>query len=191
MPEDRAPLTVGSLLGVPLGTAPGIKAPPPPARPRDNEPSEIEGPNWAVDAGTATVSSTGRAAIYRPDGVEALTYSNPYGQVMERVWFDRKIVYAVDLGEVDVDPDKVKVAQEYQVVYDVELDTDGKLIGEPEMVDGQLNIYDTVPGMERYSPIWQFNYVIVPRDYTPNTLRSEADCLSSGHRILRSNVFEN
>jgi hypothetical protein len=28
-------------------------------------------------------------------------------------------------------------------------------VGEPEMVEGQMNIYDTVPGMDRYSPIWQ------------------------------------
>jgi hypothetical protein len=48
-----------------------------------------------------------------------------------------------------------------------------------------------VPGMENYSPIWQFNYVIVPRDYQANTLRSERDCLDSGYPIRRSNVFEN
>jgi hypothetical protein len=45
--------------------------------------------------------------------------------------------------------------------------------------------------MERYSPIWQFNYVVVPRDYQPNTLRSEGDCLTSGYPIYRSQVFEN
>jgi len=48
-----------------------------------------------------------------------------------------------------------------------------------------------VPGMDRYSPIWQFNYVIVPRDYTANSLRSEGDCLSSGYQILKSQDFEN
>ena len=45
--------------------------------------------------------------------------------------------------------------------------------------------------MENYSPLWQFNYVVVPRDYEPNTLRSEADCLRSGYPILRSTVVEN
>jgi hypothetical protein len=34
--------------------------------------------------------------------------------------------------------------------------------------------------MDEYSPLWQFNSVIVPRDCEPNTLRSAADCLSSG-----------
>jgi hypothetical protein len=92
---------------------------------------------------------------------------------------------------VDVDPSRVKVAQEYQIVYAAELDERGKLASEPPRVPGQLNIYDSVPGMERYSPIWQFNYVIVPSGYEPNTLRSERDCLASGYRIARSQVFEN
>jgi hypothetical protein len=85
----------------------------------------------------------------------------------------------------------VKVAQEYQIVYAVELDEQGRHSGEPDRVLDQLNIYDTVPGMERYSPIWQFNYVVVPRDYVPNTLRSEGDCLNSGYSILKSQDFEN
>jgi hypothetical protein len=45
--------------------------------------------------------------------------------------------------------------------------------------------------MKKYSPIWQFNYVIVPRDYVANTLRSERDCLRSGYEIRRSLDFEN
>ena len=45
--------------------------------------------------------------------------------------------------------------------------------------------------MPGYSPIWQFNYVIVPSDYKANTLRSEKDCLESGYPIKKSRVFEN
>jgi hypothetical protein len=149
---------------------------------------ENEGPNWIVTAGEV---ARGHPVAWRSDGVEALTFNNPFGQVMERVWFDGKVVFAVDLGRVVVDPAEVKVAQEYQVVYTAELDEDGRSIGVPEVIEGQLNIYDTVPGMDRYSPIWQFNYVIVPRDYTPNTLRSEGDCLASGYPILKSQDFEN
>ncbi len=94
---------------------------------------------------------------------------------------------------LDLDLDRVKVAQEYQIVYAVELDARGKLREgrEPERVPGQYNIYDSVPGMARYSPLWQFNYVVVPRDYRPNTLRSEADCLPSGYPIKKSRIVEN
>ena len=125
--------------------------------------------------------------------VEPLDFNNPYGYKVERVWFDGTIVFASEQGELDIDPRKVKVAQEYQIVYSVDLDARGHLRGgkEPRRVKDQLNIYDSIPGMRKYSPIWQFNYVIVPRGYKANTLRSEKDCLRSGYPIKKSRVFEN
>ena len=122
---------------------------------------------------------------------ERLTYSNPHEYKIERVWFDGRIFFASEQGELDLDPETEKVAQEYQIVYAVELDADGHLVGEPDRVPRQFNIYDSVPGMEKYSPIWQFNYVIVPLDYVANTLRSDDDCLRSGFPIRKSRVFEN
>lgn len=107
--------------------------------------------------------------------------------------------YAVESGELELEFDehrvahRNKVAQEHQIVYAVDLDEHGKLIDgqEPERVDGQYNVYDSVPGMDEYSPLWQFNYVIVPRDYEANTLPSEADCLDSGYPIEKSTIVEN
>lgn len=158
-------------------------------------PDEEEGV-WCVVDGTPTRRDRGEA--FRPDGVENLTYTNPYELEIERVWFDGKVVFAVESGEVEIDFDEDrrpvgnKVAQEYQVVYAVDLDERGKLAGgEPERVEGQYNIYDSVPGMEEYSPLWQFNFVVVPRDYEPNTLRSEGDCLASGYPIRKSTIVEN
>ena len=152
---------------------------------------------WCVEDGEAVERP--RIVTFRPDGTENLTYNNPWSLELERVWFDGKVVYAAEQGEIELefDADRAvlnnKVAQEYQVVYAVELDDKGKLKDgkEPERVEGQYNIYDSVPGMPQYSPLWQFNYVIVPRDYEPNTLRSEADCLGSGYRIVKSTVVEN
>ena len=183
--DDRAAprWTVGSLFGQPQHIDPRTTESPPEAVPA----TEVEG-WWVVRAGRA---SAGGGAGFDDEGVERLDYSNPFAQELERVWFDGKIVYASELGELDIDPTRNKVAQEYQVVYAVELDEQGKLVREPERVPGQYNIYDSIPGMEKYSPIWQFNYVVVPPSYVANTLRSEADCLSSGYPILRSNVFEN
>ena len=158
---------------------------------------EAEEGVWRLDDGNPSPLSA--PSTFREDGVENLTYSNPYGLEIERVWFEGKVVYAIESGDVEVEFDENrvavanKVAQEYQVVYSVELDEDGKLKDgtEPERVEGQYNIYDSVPGMEGYSPLWQFNYVIVPREYEANSLRSEADCLSSGFPIERSTVVEN
>jgi hypothetical protein len=126
----------------------------------------------------------------RIGSVEDLHYNNPYGYKIERVWFDGHVVFATEQGDLDVDPKAVKVAQEYQIVYSARLDRRRKLV-KAERVPGQLNIYDSIPGMKKYSPIWQFNYVIVPRDYVANTLRSEHDCLRSGYEIRKSLDFEN
>jgi hypothetical protein len=46
-------------------------------------------------------------------------------------------------------------------------------------------------GCAKYSPLWQFNYVLVGRDYEPNARRAEADCLNSGYWIEKSTVVEN
>ena len=145
---------------------------------------------WEIRAGAPR---TRRLPVTPIGPVEDLDYSNPHGHTIERVWWDGHVVFATEQGELDVDPERVKVAQEYQVVYSVHLTPDGRLARgtEPERVPGQLNIYDSVPGMRSYSPIWQFNYVVVPRDHVANTLRSERDCLESGHPILKSRIFEN
>ncbi len=160
-------------------------------------PAKEEEGVWCVTEGE--LSRQGRIEAFRADGVENLTYNNPFSFGIERVWFEGQIVYAVESGEVELEFDEHraalgnKVAQEYQIVYAVDLDEHGKLVDgrEPERVDGQYNIYDSVPGMESYSPLWQFNYVVVPRDYEANTLRSESDCLNSGYPIERSTVVEN
>ena len=160
-------------------------------------PREAQDGVWFLTEGDLRLE--GRPETYRPDGTENLTYNNPYAITVERVWFDGKLVFALDSGEVEVEFDENrvavgnKVAQEYQLVHSVELDERGKWKDgqEPEYVEGQYNIYDSVPGMENYSPIWQFNYVVVPPDYEPNTLRSEEDCLRSGYRIEKSTVAEN
>jgi hypothetical protein len=145
---------------------------------------------WVIHAGVPVAKALPVATI---GTVEDLEYNNPFGHNIERVWFDGRVVFATEQGELEVDPERVKVAQEYQVVYSVRLAPNGRLEPgtEPERVVGQLNIYDSIPGMAKYSPIWQFNYVVVPRDHVANTLRSERDCLESGHAILKSRIFEN
>ncbi|MGZ3600851.1 MAG: hypothetical protein ACXWQ5_14335 [Ktedonobacterales bacterium] len=196
--NDQPRMTVGSLLGVPLGATAGTQESGEVAPPL-SAPAQVPGvPGEALTTAELPWTLTnGRhgprwsGPQFRGDRVEAVSYNNVFDQSLEMVWFDGKIVYALDLGAVDVDPARVKVAQEYQIVYAVELDEQGKTKSEPQRVPEQLNIYDSVPGMEKYSPIWQFDYVVVPSDYTPNTLRSEADCLSGGYPIYRSQVFEN
>ncbi len=88
------------------------------------------------------------------------------------------------------DRDRVEWAKEYQPVHEGKLDDKGWLES-ARKVEGQSNIYDTVPGDKGYSAILKFYYVIVPQDYQPNTLRSEQDCLDSGYEIRESSSYEN
>ncbi len=98
---------------------------------------------WRLDRGEP--SDLTEPATWRDDGVEDLTYSNPFGLDIERVWFDGKVVYASEQGELDVDLQRVKVAQEYQIVYGAELGAGGKPVREPDRVEGQFNIYGRKP----------------------------------------------
>ena len=77
----------------------------------------MKNPSGSVDEieGRSGVSTRARSReVTRARGVrmavEALTYNNPFGQVMERVWFDGKVVFAVGLGRVAVSASGVKVA---------------------------------------------------------------------------------
>jgi hypothetical protein len=172
--------TVGSLYGQPQDAQPARVPEPAPAEGGAVAADAEEG-QWVIHAGQP---AAGGGQGFDARGVERLDYSNPLGQVIERVWFDGKLVFAMEVGEMDIDPTRNKVAQEYQIVSAVELDPQGKLVREPERVPGQFNIYDSIPGMEKYSPVWQFNYVVVPRDYQPNTLRSETDLIFPAFAVL-------
>ena len=62
-------------------------------------PEEEEGV-WCVTEGE--LSRQAQSATYRADGIENLTYNNPYSLGIERVWFDRRIVYACESGEIEL-----------------------------------------------------------------------------------------
>jgi hypothetical protein len=121
-----------------------------------------------------------------PVATAELTYSNPHGQRVGPRWVRGEVVWAMPLGVVHVDPAQTKWAKEYVVVYSV----DGN-DGRPERVPEQYGIYDSRPGDENYSPIWRYNYVVVPRDHVANTLRSEEDVLASGYPIVQADTYTN
>ena len=115
-----------------------------------------------------------------------LDYSNPHEQVVHPRWAGGEVVWSIPCGPVAVDPAKTHVAEEYIVVYSMDGDD-----GQPEKVEGQYTIYDTKPGEDGYSPLWRHNYVIVPRDYEPQTLRSEEDVLNSGYQLMATDKITN
>ncbi len=63
--------------------------------------------------------------------------------------------------------------------------------GNPQFVAGQNNVIDVIPGDEGYSDFWHVNFVTVPADYQPNSLRSAAEVLNSGYEITPANIVLN
>jgi hypothetical protein len=118
-----------------------------------------------------------------------LTYTNPFNQNLAARWVDGEIVYRVSFGEVAVDPTKTKVAKEYIAVYSAPGPGDPPT--KVERVPDQLAIYDSKPGDPEYSPIWHYHYVVVPRDYKANTLRSEEHVKRMGYRVVPVDHFSN
>ncbi len=128
----------------------------------------------------------GVRCVSSPDLTEQLDYNNPLAQIVETAWYNGKKHWAFGPNiPLPINPEQPKTAQEYMIAYSVSEH------GEPDLVPLQHNIYDSIPGMAKYSPIWHLNYVIVPRDYIPNTYRSADQVLNSGRPIIKSNRYVN
>ena len=55
---------------------------------------------WEIHTGVPRAKKAARKIRL----VEDLHYNNPYGYKIERVWFDGRVIFATEQGEVDVDP---------------------------------------------------------------------------------------
>jgi len=63
--------------------------------------------------------------------------------------------------------------------------------GSPQVVDGQRNIIDVIPGDEGYSDLWQVTFATVPEDYVANTITSADQVLNGGYELTRPGVYVN
>ena len=63
--------------------------------------------------------------------------------------------------------------------------------GNPQVVPGQHNIVDVIPGDEGYSDLWQVTFVTVPEDYQANTITSADEILNSGYEMTVAGVLVN
>jgi hypothetical protein len=63
--------------------------------------------------------------------------------------------------------------------------------GDPQFVDGQMNIIDAVPGDAAYSAFWRVSMVTVPEDYEANSITSADAVRASGHDIAETDIVVN
>ncbi len=103
-------------------------------------------------------------------------------------WFQGRQTFYYDFGSnsaITSDASKVVPAPIYAFATGMDAN------GNPQMVAGQHNVIDVVPGDPGYSDLWQVNLVIVPADYVANTIKSVADIQKSGYKVESTNMLVN
>jgi len=63
--------------------------------------------------------------------------------------------------------------------------------GNPQVVEGQHNIVDVIPGEAGYSDLWQVTFVTVPADYQANTIKSADALLEAGYEQTPTETYVN
>lgn len=59
------------------------------------------------------------------------------------------------------------------------------------MVEGQMNIIDSIPGVPGYSDFWRVFKVLAPSDYEANSITSFEGVLESGYEIVKTEIVVN
>ncbi|MCK4258427.1 MAG: hypothetical protein KAX49_05585 [Halanaerobiales bacterium] len=113
-----------------------------------------------------------------------LIYNNPFNQKFSGGWYNCHRVYYLNLGPIIVDETKNPVKDIYRFVYGF----DNK---NPLLVKGQDNVINVVPTDKNYTPLWKIVYVIVPKDYVPQSIRSIKQIKDSNYKIKKSDIIVN
>lgn len=102
------------------------------------------------------------------------------GEPLVQGWNDGEEVFYPDFGE------NINVAIPIWVFV-----TGFAADGSPQMVEGQRNIIDAVPGDPGYSAFWRVNFVTVPSGYVANSIRSAEAVSDSGYEVTQADVVVN
>jgi hypothetical protein len=124
---------------------------------------------------------------------EALVYNNPFHQKVKMAWYNGRKIKHLSLGATTARP-LFKIAQQYNLIYEDQFKEPPTTVQAFEVQEKAIvgvAIYDSVPGDPNYSPIWQINWVLVPRTYKPDTVRSADGVKKLGYKIVSSNIWQN
>lgn len=144
----------------------------------------------AILAGTQLTAWGKNKATSTP---EALVYNNPFHQKVKLAWYNGRKLKPLSLGATTTQP-PFKIAQQYNFIYEDQFKgapTTVEAFEAQEKATVGLAIFDSEPGQANYSPIWHINWVLVPRTYKPNTVRSADQVKKLGYKIIPSNIWEN
>lgn len=103
-------------------------------------------------------------------------------------WYEGRQTFYYDFGTnspASEDGQTVIPAPIYVLVTGFDAD------GNPQVVEGQHNIVDVIPGDAGYSDLWQVTFVTVPADYQANTITSADEVLNGGYEMTVPGVLVN
>jgi LPXTG-motif cell wall-anchored protein len=112
----------------------------------------------------------------------------PQTYELTRGWYEGRQTYYYDFGtnsQVGADDQTVVPAPIYVLVTGFNAD------GSPQVVEGQRNIIDVIPGDEGYSDLWEVTFVTVPEDYVANTITSAEEIISGGYEQTKAGFYVN
>ncbi|MEX1254679.1 MAG: hypothetical protein WEE64_10090 [Dehalococcoidia bacterium] len=102
------------------------------------------------------------------------------GEPLVQGWYKDEQVFYPDFG-----PNPATTAPIWVLIHGMNAD------GTPDVVEGQHNIIDTVPGQADYTAFWRVNMVTVPADYGPDSIRSAEDVLAAGFEVTQTDMVVN
>ncbi len=112
----------------------------------------------------------------------------PQNYELTQGWYQGRETFYYDFGantSATEDGQQVVPAPIYVLVtgFDAE--------GNPQVVEGQHNIVDVIPGDPGYSDLWQVTFVTVPEDYEANSITSAQQILDAGYEMTVPGVLVN
>ena len=63
--------------------------------------------------------------------------------------------------------------------------------GNPQFVEGQMNVIGVKPGDDGYSDLWQVNLVTVDEGYEANSVTNVSDVMAGGFAVTETDMFVN
>ncbi|AGL02336.1 hypothetical protein [Desulfoscipio gibsoniae] len=117
--------------------------------------------------------------------IPTLIYNDPFNQDPTPGWYNKQIVYYLNLGRVFLEPSMNIVADIYQFVFGFD-DVDN-----PIRVQQQSNVIDVVPGDPGYTPLWRIVFVVVPPYFVPQSIRSVQEIRIAQFPIVATDIIIN
>ncbi len=157
-----------------------------PSLTKEGEPIILEQADEAMGGEEAMTEEMAEAMAM----VEAMEESMGHSQEFSLVqgWYQGRATFYYDFGShsaVNDDDSEIIPAPIYAFITGFD-DEDN-----PQLVEGQHNIVDVIPGDEGYSDLWEVMFVVVPKDYVADSITTADEVLLADYEIITPDILIN